>query len=86
MGCVIGETAEIGDDCIIFHGVTLGGLKFDAVKRHPTVGNGVLIGTGAKVLGPIKIGDGAKIGANAVVVKEVPPGATVVAPQSILKT
>lgn len=86
VGCVIGETAEIGDDCIIFHGVTLGGLKFDAVKRHPTVGNGVLIGTGAKVLGPIRIGDGAKIGANAVVVKEVPAGATVVAPQSILKT
>ena len=86
VGCVIGETAEIGDDCIIFHGVTLGGLKFDAVKRHPTVGNRVLIGTGAKVLGPIRIGDGAKIGANAVVVKEVPAGATVVAPQSILKT
>ena len=85
VGCVIGETAEIGDDCIIFHGVTLGGLKFDPIKRHPTVGNRVLIGTGAKVLGPIKIGDGAKIGANAVVVKEVPAGATVVAPHSIIK-
>ncbi len=85
VGCVIGETAEIGDDCIIFHGVTLGGLKFDPIKRHPTVGNRVLIGTGAKVLGPIKIGDDSKIGANAVVVKEVPAGATVVAPQSILK-
>jgi serine O-acetyltransferase len=83
VGCVIGETAEIGDDCIIFHGVTLGGLKFNAVKRHPTVGNRVLIGTGAKVLGPIKIGDGARIGANAVVMKEVPAGATVVAPASI---
>lgn len=85
VGVVIGETAEIGDDCIIFHGVTLGGLKFDRVKRHPTVGNHVLIGTGAKVLGPIKIGDGAKIGANAVVVKEVPPGATIIAPPSIEK-
>lgn len=83
VGCVIGETAEIGDDCIIFHGVTLGGLKFDPVKRHPTVGNNVLIGTGAKVLGPIRIGDRARIGANAVVMKEVPPDATVVAPQSI---
>lgn len=85
VGCVIGETAEIGDDCVIFHGVTLGGLRFDPIKRHPTVGNRVLIGTGAKVLGPIKIGDDSKIGANAVVIKEVPAGATVVAPQSILK-
>ena len=84
VGCVIGETAEIGDDCIIFHGVTLGGLKFDPIKRHPTVGNHVLIGTGAKVLGPIKVNDGAKIGANAVVMKEVPAGAVVVAPQSIM--
>lgn len=83
VGCVIGETAEIGDDCIIFHGVTLGGIKFDPVKRHPTVGNRVLIGTGAKVLGPIKIGDDARIGANAVVVKEVAKGATVVAPLSV---
>lgn len=83
VGCVIGETAEIGDDCVIFHGVTLGGLKFDPVKRHPTVGNNVLIGTGAKVLGPIKIGDGAKIGANAVVTKDVTPGARIVAPLSI---
>ncbi len=85
VGCVIGETAEIGNDCIIFHGVTLGGLKFDPIKRHPTVGDRVLIGTGAKVLGPIKIGNGAKIGANAVVVKDVPEGATVVAPQSVMK-
>ena len=83
VGVVIGETAEIGDDCIIFHGVTLGGLKFDRVKRHPTVGNHVLIGTGAKVLGPIKIGNHAKIGANAVVVKDVSEGATIVAPQSV---
>ena len=83
VGCVIGETAEIGDDCIIFHGVTLGGLKFDRVKRHPTVGNGVLIGAGAKVLGPILIGDRARIGANAVVMKDVQPDGTVVAPASI---
>ncbi len=83
VGCVIGETAEVGDDCIIFHGVTLGGLKFDNVKRHPTVGNNVLIGTGAKVLGPINIGNGARIGANAVVMKDVASGATIVAPQSI---
>ncbi len=80
MGVVIGETAEIGNDCIIFHGVTLGGLKFEPVKRHPTVGNKVLIGTGAKVLGPIYIGDGAMIGANAVVIKDVPPGVTMVGP------
>jgi len=83
VGCVIGETAVIGDDCIIFHGVTLGGVKFDAVKRHPTVGHRVLIGTGAKVLGPINIGDDSKIGANAVVMKDVAPNSIVVAPQSI---
>ncbi|MBV2169872.1 MAG: serine O-acetyltransferase [Bdellovibrio sp.] len=80
MGVVIGETAVIGDDCIIFHGVTLGGLKFDPVKRHPTVGNKVMIGTGAKVLGPITVGDGALIAANAVVTKDVPPGTTMVGP------
>lgn len=83
VGCVIGETAVVGDDCVIFHGVTLGGLKFEPVKRHPTVGNKVLIGTGAKILGPITIGDGAKIGANAVVVKDVPEGAIIAAPQSV---
>lgn len=77
MGVVIGETAEVGDDCIIFHGVTLGGLKFDPIKRHPTVGNKVLIGTGAKVLGALTLGDGCRIGANAVVTKDVPPGRTV---------
>jgi serine O-acetyltransferase len=82
MGVVIGETSEIGDDCIIFHGVTLGGLKFDPVKRHPTVGNKVLIGTGAKVLGPILLGEGCRIGANSVVVKEVAPGVVIVAPSS----
>jgi serine O-acetyltransferase len=80
VGVVIGETAVIGDDCIIFHGVTLGGLKFDPVKRHPTVGNKVLIGTGAKVLGPIHVGDGAMIGANAVVIRDVPAGATMIGP------
>lgn len=81
MGVVIGETAEIGDDCVIFHGVTLGGVKFDPVKRHPTVGNKVLIGTGAKVLGPIYLGDGSRIGANTVVTKDVPAGATVIGPR-----
>lgn len=83
VGCVIGETAVIGDDCVIFHGVTLGGMKFEPVKRHPTVGNHVLIGTGAKILGPITIGDHSKIGANAVVIKDVPPHSVIVAPQSI---
>ncbi|RYZ75906.1 MAG: serine O-acetyltransferase [Proteobacteria bacterium] len=78
MGVVIGETAEIGDDCIIFHGVTLGGVKFDPVKRHPTVGNRVLIGAGAKVLGPITLGDDSRVGANAVVTRKVEPGQTVV--------
>lgn len=77
MGVVIGETAEVGDDCIIFHGVTLGGVKFDPVKRHPTVGNKVLIGASAKILGPVKIGDGAKIGANVVVKRDVEAGDTV---------
>lgn len=80
MGVVVGETAEIGDDCIIFHGVTLGGVKFDPVKRHPTIKNNVLIGTGAKVLGPITLGEGSRIGANAVVVKSVEPGQIVVGP------
>lgn len=84
VGCVIGETAIIGDDCIIFHGVTLGGIKFDPVKRHPTVGNHVLIGTGAKVLGPINIGDRSKIGANAVVMKDLDPDSVVVAARSEL--
>ncbi len=81
MGVVIGETAEIGDDCVIFHGVTLGGTRFDPVKRHPTLGNRVLIGTGAKVLGPIHLGDDCRIGANAVVTKDIPAGATAVGPR-----
>ncbi len=84
VGCVIGETAVVGDDCVIFHGVTLGGMKFEPIKRHPTVGNNVLIGTGAKILGPILIGDHSKIGANAVVIKDVPPNSVIVAPQSVI--
>ena len=78
MGVVIGETAEIGDDCTLYHGVTLGGTSWNKGKRHPTLGKGVVVGAGAKILGPITIGDGAKVGSNAVVVKDVPPGATVV--------
>jgi len=78
MGVVIGETAEIGDDCTLYHGVTLGGTSWSKGKRHPTLGAAVVIGAGAKILGPIKVGDGAKIGSNAVVVKDVPAGATVV--------
>ncbi len=76
MGVVIGETAEIGDDVTLYHGVTLGGTSWKEGKRHPTLGNGVVIGAGAKVLGPIHIGDDAKVGSNAVVVKDVPAGAT----------
>lgn len=78
MGVVIGETAEVGDDVTLFHGVTLGGTGKDKGKRHPTVGNNVVIGCGAKVLGPITIGDNAKVGANAVVLKDVPSGTTAV--------
>jgi serine O-acetyltransferase len=78
MGVVVGETAEIGDDSTLYHGVTLGGTSWNKGKRHPTLGKGVVIGAGAKVLGPILIGDGAKIGSNAVVVKDVPAGATAV--------
>jgi len=78
MGVVIGETAEIGDDCTLYHGVTLGGTTWRKEKRHPTLGKGVVIGAGAKVLGPIMIGDGARVGSNSVVVKDVPAGATVV--------
>jgi len=76
MGVVIGETAEIGDDVTLYHGVTLGGTSWKEGKRHPTLGNGVVVGAGAKILGPILIGAGAKIGSNAVVVKDVPAGAT----------
>lgn len=84
MSVVIGETAVVGDDCIIFHGVLLGGVKFDPVKRHPTIGNRVLIGAGAKILGPIHIGDGVRVGANAIVTKDVPAGATVVGANQLL--
>jgi serine O-acetyltransferase len=78
MGVVIGETAEIGDDVTLYHGVTLGGTSWNKGKRHPTLGHGVVVGAGAKILGPIVVGNGAKVGSNAVVVKNVPPGATVV--------
>lgn len=78
MGVVIGETAEIGEDVLMYHGVTLGGTSLEKKKRHPTIGNNVVIGTGAAILGPFLVGEGAKIGAGSVVVKEVPPGATVV--------
>ena len=77
MGVVIGETAEIGDDVLIYHGVTLGGTGKDRGKRHPTIGNNVFIGSGAKILGPITVGDNARIGANSAVLKNVPAGATV---------
>ena len=78
MGIVIGETAEIGDDCLLYHGVTLGGTGKDQGKRHPTIGNNVLISCGAKVLGPFRVGDNARIAANAVVLSEVPDDATAV--------
>jgi len=78
MGVVIGETAEIGDNVTLYHGVTLGGVTWDKVKRHPTVEDNVVIGSGSKVLGPFTVGKGAKIGSNSVVVKEVPQNATVV--------
>lgn len=77
MGVVIGETAEIGDGVTIYHGVTLGGVSTEAIKRHPTLGNNVIIGAGAKLLGPIMIGDNSKVGANSVVLKDVPKDSTV---------
>jgi serine O-acetyltransferase len=78
MGVVIGETCEIGDDVVIYQGVTLGGTGKEKGKRHPTIGNNVVIGAGAKVLGSFTVGDNSRIGANAVVLKEVPPNSTVV--------
>lgn len=78
MGVVIGETAEIGDDVTLYHGVTLGGTSWKEGKRHPTLGNGVVVGAGAKILGPITIGDFSKVGSNAVVVRDVPANATAV--------
>jgi serine O-acetyltransferase len=78
-GVVIGETAELGDDCTVYQGVTLGGTSlYKGVKRHPTLGKGVIVGAGAKILGGFTVGDDARVGSNAVVVKEVPPGATAV--------
>ncbi len=78
MGVVIGETAEIGDNCTLYHGVTLGGTSCNKGKRHPTLGNNVIVGAGAKVLGPITLGDGSRVGANAVVIKDVGPDQTVI--------
>ena len=78
MGIVIGETAEIGDDCLIYHGVTLGGTGKDIGKRHPTIGNNVLVSTGAKVLGPITVGDNSRVAANAVVLSNIPENSTAV--------
>ncbi len=85
-GVVIGETAEIGDNCTIYQGVTLGGTGKDTGKRHPTLGDNVMVGSGARVLGPFKVGDNSKIAANAVVLKEVPPNCTAVGvPARIVK-
>ena len=78
MGVVIGETAEIGEDVTMYHGVTLGGTSWKKEKRHPTIGNNVVIGAGAKILGPFNVGDNSKIGAGSVVVNEVPPNSVVV--------
>jgi serine O-acetyltransferase len=78
MGVVIGETSEIGDNVTLYHGVTLGGTTWQKGKRHPTIGNNVVVGAGAKVLGPVKIGDNTRIGANSVVISEIPPNSVVV--------
>ncbi len=78
MGVVIGETADIGDDVTLYHGVTLGGTSWQSGKRHPTLGDDVVVGAGAKILGPIQVGSGARIGSNAVVLKDVPEGATMI--------
>ncbi|MCK5877665.1 MAG: serine O-acetyltransferase [Candidatus Marithrix sp.] len=87
MGVVIGETAHIGDDCTLYHGVTLGGTSWQKGKRHPTLGNDVIVGAGAKILGPIEIGNGVRVGSNAVVVKPVSDGATVIGiPGRVVKT
>ena len=86
MGVVVGETAEVGDDVMLYHGVTLGGRSMERVKRHPTVENGVTIGAGARVLGPVVIGEAAQIGANAVVVKDVPAQATAIGIPATVRT
>jgi len=86
MGVVIGETAEIGDDCMMYHGVTLGGTSWDKVKRHPTLKDGVIIGAGAKILGPITLGRNVRVGSNSVVVKSIDDNCTVVGiPGRVLK-
>lgn len=85
MGVVIGETAIIGDDVMMYHGVTLGGMVNDTVKRHPTIGNNVVLGANAIVLGNITIGDGAKVGAGAIVVKDLPAGKTAVSPTATIR-
>ena len=85
-GIVIGETAEIGDDCLLYQGVTLGGTGKETGKRHPTIGNNVLIGCGAKVLGPFKVGDNSRVAANSVVLREIPEGSTAVgSPARVVK-
>ncbi|WP_372593478.1 serine O-acetyltransferase EpsC [Actinotalea sp.] len=85
MGVVIGETAVVGDDVVLFHGATLGGRSMRQGKRHPTLGDRVVVGSGAKILGPVWIGDGAQIGANAVVVKDVPAGAVAVGVPAVVR-
>lgn len=86
MGIVIGETAVIGNDCVIFHGVTLGGVNSSKTKRHPTLKNNVIVGTGAKILGNITIGENVKIGANSVVLKDIPDNAVAVGmPARVIK-
>lgn len=86
MGIVIGETAEIGDDVLLYHGVTLGGTGKDTGKRHPTIGNNVMIACGAKILGPFKVGDNSRVAANAVVLSEIPANATAVgAPAQVVR-
>ena len=86
MGVVVGETAMVGDDVVLFHGSTLGGKSMKRGKRHPTLGDGVVVGAGAKILGPVWIGDGARIGANAVVVKDVPAGAVAVGVPAVVRS
>ena len=85
MGVVIGETAEIGDDCMLYHGVTLGGVSLKQVKRHPTLGDRVTVGAGAKILGPVEIGSDSSVGANAVVVKDAPANSIVVGIPGVAK-